>query len=163
MRESGGEEEREDDAEQLELRLRVREKFWDAETEETVRVRPDAVDLSAHMDGGGGGSKHTVTHKNDTKPENNDTENSHDVLSILARGVCHPGERWSQFSLSGGPLMKPSRHDILCLDFFEDSFITPEHQARKKQLGMIDLSERERERERERGEEEEVLMTAYNK
>ena len=57
VRESGGEEEREDDAEQLELRLRVREKFWDAETEETVRVRPDAVDLSAHMDGGGGGGR----------------------------------------------------------------------------------------------------------
>ena len=55
VRESGGEEEREDDAEELELRLRVRERFWDAETEETVRVRSDAVDLSAHTDGGGGG------------------------------------------------------------------------------------------------------------
>ena len=55
VRESGGEEEREDDAEELELRLRVRERFWDAETEETVRVRSDAVDLSARTDGGGGG------------------------------------------------------------------------------------------------------------
>ena len=50
MRESGGEEEREDDAEELELRLRVRERFWDAETEETVRVVAQLAFMEAARD-----------------------------------------------------------------------------------------------------------------